>query len=74
MSRRILSVSCWLTLIALALMVWSVLDPRPTPVMLAMSVAQGIGTLAFALFAVVVISDLRKAGLIRVWLPKRWSR
>lgn len=74
MSRRLLSISCLLTLVALALMVWSVLDPRPTPVMLAMSVAQGIGTLAFLLYAFVILNDLRKAGLIRVWLPKRWSR
>ena len=74
MSRRLLSYSCLLTLFALSLILWSVLDPRPTPVMLAMSVAQAVGTLAFSLFLFVVLNDLRKAGLIRVWLPKRWFR
>lgn len=56
----LLRVSAVLTLIALALMVWSMLDPRPLPVMLAMSVAQGIGTLAFALYGIAVYRDLRR--------------
>lgn len=48
------------TLVALALMVWSMLDPTPLPVMLAMSVAQGLGTLAFALYGLAVWTDLRR--------------
>lgn len=59
--ERLLRVSAVLTLIALALMVWSMLQPTPLPVMLAMSVGQGIGTLAFALYGYVVIADLRRA-------------
>lgn len=57
---RWLRVSALLTLLALALMVWSVLQPTPLPVMLAMSVGQGIGTLAFALYGWVVFLDLRR--------------
>lgn len=49
-----------LTLGALALMVWSMLDPTPLPVMLAMSVAQGLGTLAFGLYGFAVYKDLRR--------------
>lgn len=74
MILRVLSISCVLTLIALALMVWSVCDPRPIPVMLAMSVAQAIGTLAFLLFAAVILNDLRKAGVLRLAWLKRWFR
>jgi hypothetical protein len=48
-----------LTLIALALMLWSMLDPTPLPVMIAMTVAQGLGTLAFALFGYVIVQDVR---------------
>lgn len=49
-----------LTLFALALMVWSMLDPTPLPVMLAMSVGQLIGTLAFSLYGLAVYKDLRR--------------
>ena len=58
---RLLRVSAALTLVALALMAWSMLQPTPLPVMLAMSVGQGIGTLAFALYGYVVVADLRRS-------------
>jgi polyferredoxin len=53
--------ACWLGLIGLALMSWSLFDQGWIPVMMAMSVGQGIGTLSFALFLVIVFIDLRKA-------------
>ncbi len=52
---------CVLGLIGLALMSWSLFDQGWIPVMMAMSVGQGIGTLSFVLFLVVVLIDLRKA-------------
>jgi hypothetical protein len=53
--------SAVMTLIGLALMVWSMLQPTPMPVILAMSVGQGLGTLAFALFCgAVAIDQIRK--------------
>ena len=51
--------SCALTLVALALMAWSELVPRPLPVIIGMSLAQGIGTGAFLLFIWVVVDDKR---------------
>jgi hypothetical protein len=60
-SRRLLALAAILTLIGLALMVWSMAEPTPMPVILAMSVGQGLGILAFLLFGVVVLVDqLRK--------------
>jgi hypothetical protein len=56
----ILRVACMLALGALGLMAWSLLDPRPVPVIIAMSVGQGIGTLSFVAFLVVVAADLRR--------------
>lgn len=56
---RLVYLSAVLTLIALALMLWSILAPTPLPVMLAMTVGQGIGTIAFGLYALVVLKDLR---------------
>ena len=59
-STKLLAVSGVLTLVALALMAWSMLVPTPLPVMLAMSVGQAIGTTAFALYIFVVIRDIRR--------------
>ena len=46
---------------ALLLMSWGVIDPHPIALVIAMSVGQGLGTLSFAVFCLVVITDLRKA-------------
>jgi hypothetical protein len=59
-SHTLLRISGVLTLLALALMVWSMLEPTPLPVMLAMTVGQAIGTTAFALYLFVVIRDVRR--------------
>lgn len=58
---RIVRVAAVIALVALGFMVWSLLDPRPIPIMVAMSVGQGLGTLSLALYAVVVIADARRA-------------
>jgi peptidoglycan/LPS O-acetylase OafA/YrhL len=58
---RVLQFSCALALVALALIVWSLLDPRPIPVILAMSLAQALGTISFAAFLWIVVRDLRAA-------------
>jgi len=57
----LLRISAVLTLIGLGLMAWSMLEPTPLPVMLAMTVGQGIGMTAFALYLFVVVRDLRRA-------------
>ncbi len=57
---RLLQTSAVLTIIALGLMVWSMLQPTPLPVMLAMSVGQLLGTIAFALYGIVLVRDLRQ--------------
>ena len=60
-TRGILVVATIMTLIGLALMVWSMAQPTPMPVILAMSVGQGLGIFAFLLFGIVVLVDqLRK--------------
>ena len=56
----LLRVAGVLTLLALALMVWSVIQPTPMPVLLAMSLGQLLGTLAFAMYGLVVFADLRR--------------
>ena len=58
---RILLYACILGLIGLALMCWSLFDQGWIPVMMAMTVGQGIGTLSLALFILVVVIDLERA-------------
>lgn len=57
-SERLIRVACALGLLALPLMIWSLLDPRVWPVLVALSVGQAIGTLSFVLYLVVVVRDL----------------
>ena len=56
---RTLRAACALSLLALGLMVWSLLDPRPLPVILAMSLGQVLGTLSLVALLLVVVADLR---------------
>ena len=48
-------------IVSLALMVWGVVDPRPIALVIAMSAGQALGTLAFGVFCLVVLTDLRNA-------------
>jgi hypothetical protein len=62
---RVLGAACLLSLLALALMVWSLLEPTPMPVLVAMSVGQVLGTVSLLMFGAVVIADMRRAHLER---------
>jgi hypothetical protein len=50
------------TLVALALMVLSILSPKPIYLVIAMSVGQGIGTLSLALYLLAIVLDLQGGG------------
>lgn len=56
--RGAIALSAVLTLIGLAFMVWSMVKPSAMPVILFMSVGQGLGILAFALFGYAVLLDV----------------
>lgn len=59
-SQRLITFSCVLGLVAMALMCWSVLDPTPVPVLFAMSVGQAIGTLSLLCYIAAVIVEVRR--------------
>lgn len=67
--RVILVGSCTLALVALGLIVWSLLDPRPVPVIASMSVAQALGTVSFFAYLAVVAADLRRLNRARTSIP-----
>jgi hypothetical protein len=54
-----------MALVALGLMVWSLLEPTPMPVLVAMSVGQILGTISLLMFLAVVAADMRAAHLER---------
>ena len=54
-------VACWLAVVSLALMVWSVLRPAALPIVIGMSVGQALGVLAFLCYLLAVITDIRRA-------------
>ena len=58
-SPRILVGAAVLSIAAVGLMVWSLFDPTPVPVVAAMSIGQALGTLSLASFLLVVWRDLR---------------
>lgn len=49
--------ACVLALIALGLMCWSVLNPRPLPVIFAMSLGHAVGGTAFVCYLLAVVLD-----------------
>ena len=59
--RRLTRLAAVLALIALALMVLSVLVPRPIIVVGAMSIGHGIGGLAFVCYLLAVVLDVSRA-------------
>lgn len=67
--ERLIRVACVLALVGLALMTWSVVDPRVWPVLVALSAGQVIGTLSLLLYAIVVIRDLGVLRRIRTPPP-----
>ena len=60
-SDKLVRASAFLALVALGLILWSVLSPKPLAVIAAMSVAQGLGTLSFLLYGIAVFRDLKRA-------------
>ena len=57
----LIRIACWLAVVSLALMVWSVLRPAALPIVIGMSVGQGLGVLAFLCYLLAVVTDVRRA-------------
>ncbi len=59
--RFFLRLAAVIALVALVLMIWPIFDPRPLPLIAAMSIAQGLGTLSLVIYLVIVAMDLVRA-------------
>jgi peptidoglycan/LPS O-acetylase OafA/YrhL len=57
---HLLRVAAVLSLVGLALMLWSLFDPRPGPVLIGLSLGQVLGTASFAIYLSIVVWDLRR--------------
>jgi hypothetical protein len=58
---RLTRVACVLALIGLAMMVYSILSPRPLPVILAMSVGQMFGIAAVVCYLLAILVDVARS-------------
>ncbi len=54
---RLIRAAAVLAIVALPLMVWSVFNPTVWPILVALSLGQGLGTLSFLMFLVVVVRE-----------------
>ena len=59
-TTTLLRFSAVLTLVALALMCWGVLQPTVWPVIVSMSVGQAVGTLAFVIYLFVIVRERKQ--------------
>ena len=59
---KLTRVACMLALVGLALMSYSILDPRAIPVIVAMSVGHAFGIGAFGCYLLAVILDIKRSG------------
>lgn len=57
--RKLVFISGIATLVGIAMMVLSIVSPKPIYLVLAMSVGQGIGTLSLALYLLAIVLDLQ---------------
>lgn len=58
---RLTRVACVLALIGLVMMVYSILSPRPLPVILAMSVGQMFGMAAVVCYLLAILVDMARS-------------
>lgn len=57
---RAVRLACFVGLVALLLMAWSVLAPSPLAVVVGMSLGHGLGVLAAGLFGLAIFFDFRR--------------
>lgn len=58
-SMSLLRFACGFAIVGLGFMMWSLFDPRPPPILLALSLGQVIGTLSLVVYVVVIVRDYR---------------
>jgi len=57
---RVLRFAAVLAIVALGMILWAIHDSGVIPVMISMSVGQGLGTLSLVLYLVVLVTDIRR--------------
>ena len=59
---KLTRISCVFALVGLALMAYSLLDPRASPVIVAMSVGHVFGIGAFSCYLLAIVLDVKRGG------------
>ncbi len=59
--RALVRLACAIGIVALLLMVWSALEPAALPIVVGMSVGQGLGILAFGFYLLAILTDMARS-------------
>jgi hypothetical protein len=63
-AQRLVNLAAILALVALALMAWSVVDPTPLAVIVAMTIGQVIGSASLVFLLTSIVIDLKAARVL----------
>lgn len=72
-TRKLVAVACYLGIISLVMMAWSVMYKAALPIVVGMGFGQAIGVLAFLLYALAVLGDIYRGDVDEVIPPSRES-
>ncbi len=59
-THTFLRIASLLAILGLVLMCWGVVQPTPFPIIIGLSIGQGLGTVSFLIYLAVVLADLRR--------------
>jgi MFS family permease len=59
--RALVRIACAIGIVALLLMAWSAIEPAALPIVVGMSVGQGLGVLAFGCYLLAILTDMARS-------------
>lgn len=72
-TRKLIAVACYLGILSLLMMAWSVLFKAALPIVIGMGFGQALGVVAFLLYALAVLGDIYRGDVDEVIPPSRES-
>ncbi|MCA9623911.1 MAG: hypothetical protein KC731_33040 [Myxococcales bacterium] len=73
-TRWLVRAACYIGIVSLLLMCWSAISPQALPVVVGMSLGQGLGVVAFLLYATAVFGDIYRGDVADTIPPSSRSQ
>ena len=73
-TRKLVAVACYLGIVSLLMMAWSVLFKAALPIVVGMGFGQVVGVIAFLLYALAVLGDIYRGDVDEVIPPSHAGR